>query len=506
MRSTVLGLVFTLALVTPAGVQAADLHATPANFGSTFAAAKGGDNVNLASGSYGTFSGGSKPSMVTVKPEPGAAVTMAINFNGANNVRVDGVIVSTATVQGATKNVTISHSTFTGDTVIKTNQMANANVVFDGNTHNNITPSGGYEGRITLPGSGPSASGVVIENSLFSGGLSDGIQNGSNGTQILNNEFSNMKQGDANVAHTDALQLYGSSNTVIKNNYFHDVEDGIMGPDGTIHEDIENNVIATTGNQYAVTLGSDVGSTVRHNTMVSTGLRLQQKSGMAAPSGTIIRDNILPNLLRESGTATQDHNLLASGTLSTADVKGKPTFSGGTKPTTYAGFALAAGSAGKGTASDGTDRGINVGAVSAPPGVAGAAPGAGGVSGAGSAPATTPAGGSAAAGPGSGLTTAGAPGATPAAVAAVAARVTRWTFRPRSPHAGARVRFAVSAPKHGKWACRWTYGHSVRKGCRVAFRFRHSGLKRMTLKVTDGAGSVVTSTKRVRVLPRTHGR
>ena len=40
---------------------------------------------------------------------------------------------------------------------------------------------------------------------------------------------------------------------------------------------------------------------------------------------------------------------------------GTPVFVGGSKPTTYAGYRLAAGSPGKGAASDGTDMGILVG-------------------------------------------------------------------------------------------------------------------------------------------------
>ncbi|HUC20400.1 MAG TPA: dockerin type I domain-containing protein, partial [Candidatus Polarisedimenticolaceae bacterium] len=51
---------------------------------------------------------------------------------------------------------------------------------------------------------------------------------------------------------------------------------------------------------------------------------------------------------------------------STGDLKGKPTFVGGAKPTTYAGFALAAGSLGKGNASDGLDRGIRLSATPSP--------------------------------------------------------------------------------------------------------------------------------------------
>jgi hypothetical protein len=355
--------------MVPAGAQAATLTATPSNLSSIFASAQGGDTITLAGGGYGTFTGGSKASPVTVKPQSGATVTMGINFNGANNVRVEGVTITSAQLQGTTKNVTIAGSRFTGSTVIRTVQMANANIVLDGNTHNNISPNGGYEGRITLPSRNENAaSGVTIKNSLFSGGLSDGIQNGSNGTQILSNEFVNIRQGDPNIAHTDALQLYGSKNTVIRGNYFHNVEDGIMAPDGTDHEVIENNVFVTAGSQYSVTLGSDNGSVVRHNTMLRTGLRLQQKSGLPTPKGTVVKDNILAGYTREAGTVDESYNLFTSGSGTGAnDLRGTPAFVGGSAPATYAGYALASGSPGKANASDGKDRGaIVTGAAPAP--------------------------------------------------------------------------------------------------------------------------------------------
>jgi hypothetical protein len=504
MRSAVLGLACAFALVVvPASAQAAELHATPSNLSSTFAAARGGDTVRLASGSYGTFAGAAKSGgVVTVAPEAGASVTMSINFNGASFVRVEGVTIPYAVVQGASHDVTIAKSTFTGDALIRSERMANANVVFDGNTHNNITPSGGYEGRISLTAGGPSPSGVVIKNSRFSGGASDGIQDGSNGAQILNNEFSNLKQGDPNVAHTDAVQLYGARNAVVRGNYFHDVEDGIMAPDGTDHELIEHNVVVTSGSQFAITLGADSGSVIRHNTLVNTGLRILSKEGMPISSGTVIRDNVMANLLRESGSATQDHNLLASGTLSTADLRGRPVFAGGAKPTTYAGHLLAAGSPGKGNASDGTDRGISATPATVPgPGGSGDA-GGGAATPPVTAPVTpAPAVDPAAAKPG-GASGANGEGAAAAATGVFGMRVRKWSFSPVQPRVRARVVLSAPRPKGQHWQCRWRYSAVTRKGCVTVFRFGTPGLKKVTLTVTDSAGTAVKSTKRIRVLKR----
>ena len=58
-----------------------------------------------------------------------------------------------------------------------------------------------------------------------------------------------------------------------------------------------------------------------------------------------------------SGYGTNDHNL-NPGQPGTANITGTPVFVGGKKPTSYAGYRLAAGSRGKGTASRGGDMGI----------------------------------------------------------------------------------------------------------------------------------------------------
>jgi hypothetical protein len=373
LRLTQLSLVavvlFALGLV-PSAARAADLHATPSNFSSVYSSAAGGDTIYLATGSYGTFSGSAKSLTVTIAPESGATPTMSINFNGATNLKVTGAKITSATVQGTSRNITIANSTFTGDTVIRPDQMTNANIVFDGNTHNNITPSGSYEGRISLTAGG-NPSGVVIKNSLFSGGLSDGIQNGSKGTQILDNEFTNIHQGDPNIAHTDALQLYGASNTVIKGNYFHAVEDCIMAPDGTNHETITDNVCVTDGSQNGFTIGSDNGSTISHNTFGANGLRLYGGNANKASTGTIVQDNILPGGDTITGSSlTVDYNLSKSTTSGTHAISGSPTYVGGSKPTTLAGYALASNSLGKSNASDGGDRGADAaddGTVTPPP-------------------------------------------------------------------------------------------------------------------------------------------
>jgi hypothetical protein len=372
----------------PGAAAAVDRPATPATFGSVFAAAQPGDAVVLASGDYGTFQGAMKPGMVTIRPQAGGATaSMRVNFRPAANITLDGLTIGGLTIAGAqTRNITVRNSSFPqSQATLRTGELVNANVLFEHNTHiGYVAGSGGGEGRIFLPEKTSQPSGVTIQNSLFAGGNSDGIQNGGRGVQILNNEFRDMQQIDgAQGVHADSIQLYGSAQTVIRGNWFHNVAVGIMCADGCDHEVIEDNVFAVNGSPYAVQLLSDQGSVFRHNTLLDYGtcdynqpcgiLYLGHKSSDPPSSGTILKDNILTRVCTCSGStnglAEQSHNLVTNGPASgTGDLRGKPTYVGGANPSEFAGFTLAPGSLGKGNASDGTDRGARVTGI---PGVGG---------------------------------------------------------------------------------------------------------------------------------------
>src|SRR4051795_3917178 len=79
-RRTGLILVSTVAAsaaLLPSAARATDFHATPSSFASMFSQAQGGDTVYLASGSYGSWSGGAKSSMVVVAADAGASPSMS---------------------------------------------------------------------------------------------------------------------------------------------------------------------------------------------------------------------------------------------------------------------------------------------------------------------------------------------------------------------------------------------------------------------------------------------
>lgn len=357
------------------------LHATSsASLSSAFASAPPNAVICLSTGTY-SFSGNIRTGLVTIQPESGAAPVVDVTLNPASNITFDGIKVSEMFVDDSrTKNITLKNSTITGQITFRTGDLANANILLDHDVIRdfNATGSGG-EGRIWLPENTNQPSGITIQYSEFTGGMSDGIQNGSNGTVIQYNEFHDMVEGSSGGVHTDAIQLYGSKNTVIRGNYFHDVPDAIMAPDGTDHEIIEDNVFKGAndafGYPFAITLYSDDSSVVQHNTMADGSCTFNLRCGIIRignkgscsfstecdqSHGTVIKDNIIGEISCCDAGAntgyTLTNNLIRSGST-TNNTAGSPNYSGGTAPSTWGGFALASGSPGKNSASDGTDVG-----------------------------------------------------------------------------------------------------------------------------------------------------
>jgi hypothetical protein len=354
-----------------------------------FGSAQAGDTILLSAGDYATFSGGVKPGLVTLRPQPGAAVTMRLNFRPAANIAIDGVtLLNVELGTSSTRNIIVRNSDIPGQTIFRTSELQNANVLFDNNVHRDWNKCGNCgEGRVWLPGKTGAPSGITIRNSEFRGGLSDGIQNGSRGTQIIGNEFHHIQSGSADGVHADAIQLYGSSATVIRGNWFHDLPRAvgqIMAADGADHEVIEDNVFSPSSaagqtRPFAIDLFSDDGSIVRHNTMVDGDceynlrcgiIALGSKSADDAGRGTVIRDNVLGEISMGSGPASYSasYNLIRERTYGPNDITGLPSFVGGATPGSYLGFKLASGSPGRGNASDGLDRGARFSAAPGPVG------------------------------------------------------------------------------------------------------------------------------------------
>jgi hypothetical protein len=311
---------------------AATLNATPSNFASVFSSAQGGDTILLASGNYGSFSGGAKASMVTIAAAPGATPMMA-----------GGSFATTV------RNITIRGVTFTDSVSIFPPSGTKMNLIFDGITIGDVG-QGNTEGRLGLRGGGQNSiggNGVQIKNSTFGpGGCSDGIQDISNGTEIgPNNEFKGILQScGADQAHADALQLYGDNYAWVHDNYFHDNEQGIMSPDGpsTGHL-IENNVIHTSTGYPCMHLGYQNHETIRHNVCVNGQIRVWGGNQGVLSTFMTVQDNGTTTWIPDGcPNCTVDHNQNVSYVGSPAG--------------TRCAYATASP---KGTASDGTDIGLN---------------------------------------------------------------------------------------------------------------------------------------------------
>jgi hypothetical protein len=341
-----------------------------------FSSAQAGAVVCLSAGNYGSWAGGAKSGTVTIRGADGGGSSINLNLGSANNLNIQNMTVTGGQINGSSKNITVANSNFTGLFLIETS-TANANIVMDTNRHVNLdAPPTGLPARITIWSSGK-PSGVTVKNSYFSGGDADGVRPDADQVQILNNEFADLV--DKGVNHTDPIQLYGGTRAVIRGNYFHQANGGnisayIMQADGGTGNVIENNVFGAVnggansghGVGYGITLLSDNGSVIRHNTFqkgvcdfnIPCGtLYLGNKSGDPVSKGTVIQDNVVGSISGGNGTFTSDHNVWTSSSPGgTGDQKATPTYVG--PLTTWAGYKLASGSPGLTTASDGGAVGI----------------------------------------------------------------------------------------------------------------------------------------------------
>lgn len=362
---TVIGRANVPAKPTPPPPPACDLNASPSSFAAQVNAAAAGQTVCLASGNYGTWSGTNKA--IVVKAADGAAPQMKINLgSGDGSFVLDGMVGMGGDIGNGAVDVTIRNSAFTD--VLDIAGGSTDGIVLDGNTHNwNVASSGGANAKIYLENSLTgtlAAPSVTIRNSQIKNGDLDGIHfGGGSGYLILNNVFDNLC--DRGVNHTDNMQFDTSVTREVRiaGNYVHAPAgcgtQGITSYDhGTNGVLIENNVVDIR-RPWAIELYADVGSTVRHNTLVyypssqcdfntpCGRIDVNGKSGDPASTGTQLFDNLAVVELNRCTGCSQHHNVTSSGAVYVG-----PT-------TTHNGFLLAPSSpVGRGAASDGSDAGV----------------------------------------------------------------------------------------------------------------------------------------------------
>jgi hypothetical protein len=163
-RLAALTLVLLAAGAAPA--LGAEVQATPASVATAFSAARAGDTIVLADGSYGTFRGAAKSGVVTIKAASGATASMSLQFSSAANLVFDGLRFSNIEMDGSTHDITVRNSTITGQTVFRTGELQNSDILFDRNVHGAWDKcSGCGEGRVFLPERTSQPSGITIQNS-----------------------------------------------------------------------------------------------------------------------------------------------------------------------------------------------------------------------------------------------------------------------------------------------------------------------------------------------------
>jgi hypothetical protein len=112
---------------------------------------------------------------------------------------------------------------------------------------------------------------------------------------------------------------------------------------------------------WAIVDGGGRNDVIDHNTFANGWtVEVGQSNAKANASNERVTNNIMTGGLtilapQSAGGIAQDYNLGVSGTHS---VSGTPAYVGGSRPSTYAGYRLASGSAGAGKASDGSNLGI----------------------------------------------------------------------------------------------------------------------------------------------------
>ena len=212
---------------------------------------------------------------------------------------------------------------FTGG--LRFDALANADVLLDSNTHNNIMtcPScdparihGSYESQ--------TPSGVTVQNSLMDGGNADGIQTGV-GMNIINNEIRNIREtGPSDPAHSDAMQLIAAPGVRRARQ---------LGPRRRVrHRRLRRHRPrddrgqrrrhpADVGHRALLRQRARSSATTRSSTDRPAAIRATRpaasSTSTASPSdpagtGTIVQDNVTTGVTIQNGSpaATRNHNMV----------------------------------------------------------------------------------------------------------------------------------------------------------------------------------------------------
>jgi len=345
-----------------------------ANVASAVASAPNGSTICLNNGNYGTVNlfDISRSGYVTLTSTNRHGAQIKPNPGNGQYVKFQGLTIPGGLSNSCSKHVQWIDNVFTGTMTLSNNGCSNMDLLFDGNTFNDINVGGDdYEGRLSVVYGCPS--GVTIRNNTFSGGVSDGIQvlGGACNVQIgPGNVFSNILESRCGSVHCDAIQFYGAgANNVIEGNYFKSGDTYLMMPDGSSGVTVRNNVFDGGGvsYEYKLQFGSASNLLFEHNTVYNASVAIDSKSGSSASTNATVRNNIISGYsqFKTSGgsgcsNCTFSTNLFDdSGSLrGSPTLVGAPSYvGGGTNPSTWTGFQLTTSSLGARGATDGLDIG-----------------------------------------------------------------------------------------------------------------------------------------------------
>jgi hypothetical protein len=352
-----------------------------ANIASALSSAPADSTICLNSGNYGSVNlfDIKRTSFVTLQSASAKGAVIAPQVGNSTYIRLSNLTINSGLQNSCSRNIEWTGNTMTG-AVTLTNSGCSGSLatVFDGNVFGAMDVGGGYEGRLSLI----YGSGITIKNNTFGpGGASDGIFMGGNVSNVMigpGNKFTGILESQCGTVHCDAVQGYGAgSGIVIQGNLFENGDTFIMMPDGSSGIAVRDNVFNGNGVGYIdkIQFGSANSPVFQHNTLVNVRASFDSKTGSSATSNALVENNIViggSSFKTANGSGCSNctfrSNLYGSTSFATGSTNliGTPTFVGGSSPTSWAGFALAASSIGKGTASDKLDMGPNFGGATVP--------------------------------------------------------------------------------------------------------------------------------------------
>ncbi len=347
-----------------------------ANVASAVSNAPNGSTICLNNGNYGfvRLYDIARTGYVTLTSSSGHGATIQPDPGNAQYIRFQSLTIPGGLANSCSKHIQWIGNVFTDMMTLSNSGCSNLDILFDGNTFNEIDVGGGYEGRLSVVYGCPS--GVTIKNNTFSGGVSDGIQvlGGACSVKIgPGNVFSGILESQCGAVHCDAIQFYGAgANNVIEGNYFKNGDTFLMMPDGSNNVTVRNNVFDGGGvsYEYKLQFGSAANLIFEHNTIYNASVAIDSKTGSAASSNAIVRNNIISgfSVFKTTGgsgctNCTFSNNLFddSGAARGSGNVIGAPTYvGGGSNPSTWPGFQLTTSSLGYRAASDGMDIGSTV--------------------------------------------------------------------------------------------------------------------------------------------------